>query len=30
MTRETEPVMGEALRLFVFLFPLLGFVKGRG
>lgn len=24
MTRESEPVMGEALRLFVFLFPFLG------
>lgn len=30
MTRETEPVMGEALRLFVFLFSLLGSLMGGG
>ena len=30
MTRETEPVMGEALRLFVFLFSLLGSLMGEG
>lgn len=28
--RETEPVMGEALRLFVFLFSLLGSLTGEG
>lgn len=28
--RETEPVMGEALRLFVFLFSLLGSLTGGG